>query len=101
MHKSEYKSESSKIRLESLQHWKIVKRCTKKSKTKKAVAMAKRHVYEDLYARLETKGEKELYRFARQRDRVGKDVQHVRVLKDKNDNVMVSSEAVLEIEGVL
>ena len=38
--------------------------------------MAKGRVYDDLYARLETKGEKELYRLARQRDRAGKDVQH-------------------------
>ena len=52
---------------------------------------------DDLYARLETKeGEKELYRLARQRDRAGKDVQHVRVIKDKNGNVMVNSEAVLK-----
>ena len=56
---------------------KVVKRCTKKSKAKKAVAMAKRHAYDDLYARLETKeGGKELYRLARQRDIAGKDVQH-------------------------
>ena len=33
---------------------------------------------------------------ARQRDRVGKDVQHVRVIKDENGNVMVNSEAVLK-----
>ena len=53
--------------------------------------------YEDLYARLETKeNEKELYRLARQRDRAGKDVQHMRVLKDENGNVMVNSEAVLK-----
>ena len=57
----------------------------KKNKTKKAVAMAKGHVYDNLYARLETKkGEKELYRLARQRDRAGKDVQHMRVIKDEN-----------------
>ena len=57
--------------------------------------MAKGRAYEDLYARLETKeGEKELYRLARQRDRAGKDVQHVRVIKDENGNVMVNSEAV-------
>ena len=63
----------------------------KKSKAKKAVAMVKGHAYEDLYARLETKeGEKELYRLARQRDRAGKDIQHVKVLKDENDNVIVS-----------
>ena len=55
----------------------------KKSKAKKAVAMAKGRAYDDLYARLETKeGEKELYRLARQRDRAGKDAQHVRVIKD-------------------
>ena len=59
--------------------------------------MAKGHVYDDLYARLETKeGEKELYRLARQKDRAGKDVQHVRVIKDENGNVMVNSEAVLK-----
>ena len=59
--------------------------------------MAKGRVYDDLYARSETKeGEKELYRLARQRDRAGKDVQLVRVLKDKKSNVMVSSEAVLK-----
>ena len=34
---------------------KIVKRCTKKSKVKKTVAMAKGHAHEDLCARLETK----------------------------------------------
>ena len=52
---------------------KILKRYTKKkSKAKKAVAMAKERAYDDLYARLETKkGEKELYRLARQRDRAG------------------------------
>ena len=69
----------------------------KKSKAKKAVAMAKGHAYDNLYARLETKeDEKELYRLARQRNRAGKDVQHVRVIKDENGNVMVNSEAVLK-----
>ena len=37
-----------------------------------------------------------MYRLARQRDRAGKDVQHVRVIKDKNGNVMVNLEAVLK-----
>ena len=58
--------------------------------------MAKRHAYENLYARLETKGEKELYRLVRQRDRAGKDVQQVRVMKDEYSNVMVSLEAMLK-----
>ena len=52
--------------------------------------MAKGRAYDNLHARLETKeGEKDLYRLARQRNRAGKDVQHVRVIKDENDNVMV------------
>ena len=50
-----------------------------------------------MYARFETKeGEKELNQLARQRDRAGKDVQHVRVIKDENGNVMVNSEAVFK-----
>ena len=69
----------------------------KKSKGKKTVAMVKGRAYDDFYARLETKeGEKELYRLARQRDRTGKDVQHVRVIKDEIGNAMVNSEAVLK-----
>ena len=59
--------------------------------------MGKGRAYDNLYARLETKeGEKELYRLARQRARAGKDVQHVRVIKDENGNVMVNSETVLK-----
>ena len=70
----------------------------KKNKAKKAVAMAKGRAYEDLYARLETKeAEKELYRLARQRDRAGKNVEHVRVIKDENGNVMVNLEAELKM----
>ena len=46
---------------------------------------------------METKeGVKELYRLARQRDRAGKDVQHVRVIKYENGNVMVNLEEVLK-----
>ena len=59
--------------------------------------MAKGRAHDDLYARLETKeDEKELYRLARQRNRAGKDVQHVRVIKDENGNVMINSELVLK-----
>ena len=59
--------------------------------------MAKGRASDNLYARLETKeSKKELNRLARQRDRAGKDVQHVRVIKDENGNVMVNSEAVLK-----
>ena len=69
----------------------------KKSKPKKAVAIAKGRAYNNLYARLKTKeGKMELYRLARQRNRAGKNVQHVRIMKDENGNVMISSEAVLK-----
>ena len=45
----------------------------KKSKAKKAVAMAKGRAYDDLYARLETKeGEKELYRWLNRETEQGK-----------------------------
>ena len=92
--KKEAKKAWDKIRNENIK--KIYKK--KKSKAKKAVAMAKGRVYDNLYARLETKEcEKELYRLPRQRDRAGKDVQHVRVIKDENNNVIVNSEAVLKI----
>ena len=91
--KKEAKKTSDKIRNENTK--KIYKE--KNSKAKKAVAMAKGRAYDNLYARLETKeGEKELYRLARQRDKAGKDVQHVRVIKNKNGNVMVNLEAVLK-----
>ncbi|KAK3545874.1 hypothetical protein QTP70_016449 [Hemibagrus guttatus] len=39
-------------------------------------------------------GEKDLYRLARQRDRDGKDVQHVRVIKDRDGRVLTSEESV-------
>ena len=37
-----------------------------------------------------------MYGLARQRDREGKDVQHVRIMKDEYGNVMISLEAVLK-----
>ncbi|KAK3574719.1 hypothetical protein QTP86_015389 [Hemibagrus guttatus] len=45
--------------------------------------------------RLDTReGEKDLYRLARQRDRDGKDVQQVRVIKDRDGRVLTSEESV-------
>ncbi|KAK3513913.1 hypothetical protein QTP70_032842, partial [Hemibagrus guttatus] len=47
------------------------------------------------YTRLDTReGEKDLYRLARQRDRDGKDVQQVRVIKDRDGRVLTSEESV-------
>ena len=64
--------------------------------------MEKGCAYDDLYARLETKeGEKELYRLAKQRDRAGKDILHVRVIKDENDSDGKFGSSVKEMEGVL
>ena len=76
----------------------------KKSKVKKAVAMAKGRAYNNFYARLETKeGEKELFRLARQRDSREICTAH-EGYKDESGNVMVNSEAgsnVKEMERVL
>ena len=91
--------ESIKEKKEAKKAWDKIRdeNTKKKSKAKKAVAVVKDYEYDDLYARLETKeGEKELYKLARQRDRAGKDVQHMRVINDEYDNVMVNSKAVLK-----
>ena len=65
---------------------------------KKEVAKAKSKAYDELYEGLDTKeGEKTLYRLARQRHQAGKDVQQVRMMKDKDGNVMTDEESVLRI----
>ncbi|KAK3546206.1 hypothetical protein QTP70_025218, partial [Hemibagrus guttatus] len=57
------------------------------------VSKAKQKAYEELYTRLDTReGEKDLYRLARQRDRDGKDVQQVRVIKDRDGRVLTNLE---------
>ncbi|KAK3557567.1 hypothetical protein QTP70_030497, partial [Hemibagrus guttatus] len=64
-------------------------------RVKREVSKAKQKAYEELYTRLDTrKGEKNLYRLARQRDRDGKDVQQVRVIKDRDGRVLTSEESV-------
>ena len=65
---------------------------------KKEVAKAKSKAYDELYEGLDTKeGEKTLYRLARQRHQAGKDVHQVRMMKDKDGNVMTDEESVLRI----
>ncbi|KAK3525592.1 hypothetical protein QTP70_000436 [Hemibagrus guttatus] len=62
---------------------------------KREVSKAKQKAYDELYTRLDTReGEKDLYRLARQRDRDGKDVQQVRVIKDRDGRVLISEESV-------
>ncbi|KAK3510300.1 hypothetical protein QTP70_034009 [Hemibagrus guttatus] len=64
-------------------------------RVKRKVSKAKQKAYEELYTRLDTReGEKDLYRLARQRDRDGKDVQQVRVIKDRDGRVLTSEESV-------
>ncbi|KAK3531808.1 hypothetical protein QTP70_029724, partial [Hemibagrus guttatus] len=64
-------------------------------RVKREVCKAKQKAYDELYTRLDTReGEKDLYRLARQRDRDGKDVQQVRVIKDGDGRVLTSEESV-------
>ncbi|KAK3524360.1 hypothetical protein QTP70_028024, partial [Hemibagrus guttatus] len=64
-------------------------------RVKREVSKAKQMAYDELYTRLDTReGEKDLYRLARQRDRDGKDVQQVRVIKDRDGRVLTSEESV-------
>ncbi|KAK3543539.1 hypothetical protein QTP70_023870, partial [Hemibagrus guttatus] len=64
-------------------------------RVKREVSKAKQKAYDELYTRLDTReGEKDLYRLARQRDRDGKDVQQVRVIKDRDLRVLTSEESV-------
>ncbi|KAK3565937.1 hypothetical protein QTP86_022753, partial [Hemibagrus guttatus] len=64
-------------------------------RVKRGVSKAKQKAYDELYTRLDTReGEKDLYRLARQRDRDGKDVQQVRVIKDRDGSVLTSEESV-------
>ncbi|KAK3551343.1 hypothetical protein QTP70_015024, partial [Hemibagrus guttatus] len=59
-------------------------------RVKREVSKAKQKAYDELYTRLDTReGEKDL---ARQRDRDGKDVQQVRVIKDRDGRVLTNLE---------
>ena len=67
-----------------------------RKKASRVVAKARADACEELYDKLETKeGERQLYRLAKQRDRTGRDVQQVRVIKDADGNVLTRTEAVL------
>ncbi|KAK3531995.1 hypothetical protein QTP86_002262 [Hemibagrus guttatus] len=64
-------------------------------RVKSEVSKAKQKAYDELYTRLDTReGQKDLYRLARQRDRDGKDVEQVRVIKDRDGRVLTSEESV-------
>ncbi|KAK3510361.1 hypothetical protein QTP70_005658 [Hemibagrus guttatus] len=75
---------------ENRQEYKELQRRVKREESK-----AKQKAYDELYTRLDAReGEKDLYRLARQRDRDGKDVQQVRVIKDRDGRVLTSEERV-------
>ncbi|KAK3516035.1 hypothetical protein QTP70_002420 [Hemibagrus guttatus] len=64
-------------------------------RVKREVSKAKQKAYDELYTRLDTReGQKDLYRLARQRDRDGKDLQQVRVIKNRDGRVLTSEESV-------
>ncbi|KAK3506363.1 hypothetical protein QTP70_000997 [Hemibagrus guttatus] len=64
-------------------------------RVKREVSKAKQKAYDELYTRLDTReGQKDLFRLARQRDQDGKDVQQVRVIKDRDGRVLTSEESV-------
>ncbi|MCJ8736395.1 hypothetical protein PDJAM_G00258030 [Pangasius djambal] len=64
-------------------------------RVKREASNAKQEAYDELYTRLDTReGQKDLYRLARQRDRDGKDVKQVRVIKDRDRRVLTSEESV-------
>ncbi|KAK3538516.1 hypothetical protein QTP86_006682 [Hemibagrus guttatus] len=76
--------------IENRQEYKELQR-----RVKREVSKAKQKAYDELYTRLDTReGEKDLYSLARQRDRDGKDVQQVRVIKDRDGRVLTSEESV-------
>ena len=67
-----------------------------KRKTKIEVAKAKQEAFDELYTRLDSKeGESDLYRLARQRNRDGKDVQQIRVIKGSDGTVLTDANSVL------
>ncbi|KAK3537920.1 hypothetical protein QTP70_024579 [Hemibagrus guttatus] len=79
-----YSPEENRQEYKELQH-----------RVKREVSKAKQKAYDELYTRLDTReGEKDLYRLARQRDRDGKDVQKIRVIKDRDGRVLTSEESV-------
>ena len=68
---------------------------TARKQAKREVAKARNKAYEELYEKLETKkGENELFKIAKQRNRQSKDVQQVRVIKSKTGEILMKEEKV-------
>ena len=68
---------------------------TARKQAKREVAKARNKAYEELYQKLETKkGENELFKSAKQKNRQSKDVQQVRVIKSKTGEILMEEEKV-------
>ena len=62
---------------------------------KREVSEAKGQAYEDLYRRLSTKkGEKDIYRMARARDRKTRDFNQVKCIKDEREQLLVKEDEI-------
>ena len=60
-----------------------------KKEAKKAVTIAKREAYDQLYEELNTKeGQGKIFRIAKQRNKSTKDITHIRQMKDKDGLVL-------------
>ena len=68
---------------------------TARKQAKRKVAKARNKAYEKLYKKLEIKkGENELFKIAKQRNRQSKDVQQVRVIKSKTGEMLMEEKIV-------
>ena len=71
-----------------------------KGAAKKVVARVKAEAIEELYANLETsEGQKDIYRIAAARDRAGKDIGHMRTIKNATGDVLMRDEDIRERWG--
>ena len=64
-----------------------------KKKAKRAVAIAKSSAYRDWYEKLDTpEGEKIIYRVAKARNKMRKDVGDIAIIKDQNGNILIKED---------
>ena len=68
---------------------------TARKQAKRKVRKERNKAYEKLYEKLKTKkGENELFKIAKQRNRQSKDVQQLRVIKSKTGEMLMEEEKI-------
>ena len=67
-----------------------------KKKAKKVASDAKFKAFDDLYDRLGTRGEKDIFKLAKIRERKKRDLDHVKCIKSNNQNVLVKDNVIKE-----